>query len=162
MSTSSHFSDLLCHILLHPTGGVAGLVDDLLTVCREHDLQLDWQGDRCRVRPSKADREELIDVPLRTSVFRAILARVAALCNERTPNSVSPYGGQGELSAGANPPTVFRVTFTNTTAEQQLRLLIETEPAAEAARQQEQFEKSATEAGGRGDAAPTTRMDGIV
>ena len=72
------------------------------------------------------------DVPLRKSALRAILARVAALCNERTPNSVSPYGGQGELSVGANPAVVFRVRFANTLAEQRLELMPQSEPAAEA------------------------------
>src|SRR5438552_15960180 len=101
-------------ILLHGAGGVVGLVNDLLAACREHGLQIDWEGDRCRVRSAGGDWEEVADVPVRKSAFRAILARVAALCNERTPNSVSPYGGQGELSTGTNPPGVFRVVFTNT------------------------------------------------
>ena len=38
-----------------------------------------------------------IDVPLQKSVVRAALARVAVLCNERIPGSVSPFGGQGRL-----------------------------------------------------------------
>jgi hypothetical protein len=123
MSTASQASEVLRRTLLHPSRGVVGLVDDLLTVCREQGLQLDWQGNRCRVRSVGGDGEEVMDVPLRKSVFRAILARVAVLCNERAPNSVSPYGGRGELSAGTNPPAVFRVTFANTPAEQKLELL---------------------------------------
>jgi hypothetical protein len=91
-------------------------------LCREQSLQLDWQGDRCRIRTLAGGSEEVLDRPLRKSVFRAVLARVATLCNERNPNSVSPYGGQGELSVGADPPTTFRVTFTNTTEEQKLEL----------------------------------------
>src|SRR5208282_5382429 len=59
---------------------------------------------------------------LRKSVFRAILARVAVLCNERSPNSVSPYGGQGEVSVGADPAMTFRVEFANTPDEQRLEL----------------------------------------
>src|SRR5438105_707801 len=105
MSTPSQVSAVFRRILLQPDRGVTGLVDDLLTVCREHGLQLDWQADRCRVRSIGGDWEELVDVLLRKSVFRAILARVAVLCNERTPNSVSPYGGQGKLSIGADPRT---------------------------------------------------------
>ncbi len=128
MNTSSGFSVVLRHVLAHPQNGVAGLVDNLLAVCRAHGLQLDWQADRCRVCVRGGDWEELDDVPLRKSEFRAILARLAALCNERTPNSVSPYGGQGELAVGANPPAVFRVTFTNTPAEQKLELLTEVAP----------------------------------
>jgi hypothetical protein len=98
------------------------LVEDLLAVCLEHGLQLDWQADRCRVRPPGGDWEELMGVPLRKSVFRAILARVAALCNEQAPHSVSPYGGQGELSVGASPTAVFHVAFVNTPEAQKLEL----------------------------------------
>jgi hypothetical protein len=98
------------------------LVNDLLQLCQERGLQLDWQADCCRVRPVAGGSEEVIESPLRKSLFRAILARVAVLCNERSPNSVSPYGGRGELIVGANPATVFRVVFTNTPGEQRLEL----------------------------------------
>lgn len=57
-------------------------------------------------------------IPLPKSVFRALLARLAALCNERKPNSVSPYGGTGEVVIEGAPPKVIRVWFTNTPAEQ--------------------------------------------
>jgi hypothetical protein len=124
MSTASHISEEFQRVLARPTGGISGLVDDLLAVCREHSLQLDWQAGRCRVRPSGSEWEEVIDLPLRKSVFRAILARVAALCNERTPNSVSPYGGQGEFSVDGNPPAAFQVAFLNTPTEQKLALTI--------------------------------------
>jgi hypothetical protein len=102
--------------------GVVGLVDDLLGLCREHGLQLDWQANMCRVRPLGEERHGSTEIPLQKSVFRAILARLAALCNERTPNSVSPYGGEGELSVRTNPPTVFRVAFTNTPGELRLEV----------------------------------------
>ena len=123
MNNTAQLAGILRGILTQPTGGIVGLVDDLLGVCLEHGLQLEWQADRCRFRPSGGDWEELTGVTLRKSVFRAILARVAALCNERAPNSVSPYGGQGELSPGENPGAVFRVTFRNTPTAQQLELI---------------------------------------
>ena len=129
MSTTSHISAVLRRVLANPTGGVPSLVDELLAVCREHNLQLDWQADRCRVRSSGGEWEEVVDVPIRKSVFRAILARIAVLCNERTPNSVSPYGGQGEFLVGTAPPTVYKVAFTNTADEQQINLRTEIEPA---------------------------------
>src|SRR5262249_56235813 len=69
-----------------------------------------------------ARRQEWTEVSVPKSVFRAILARVAALCNEHAPNSVSPYGGEGEISVGTNPPTLFRVAFTNTPGEQRLEV----------------------------------------
>lgn len=116
------------------------MVDEVLAVCREYGLQLDWQADRCRVRPAGGEWEEVSDGPLRKSVFRAVLARIATLCNDRTPNSVSPYGGQGELPIGGEPPVVIRVAFVNTPAEQKLELMAETESAAEASQQHQRFE----------------------
>ena len=123
MNTTSPFSAALHQALVQPTRGVAGLVDDLLAACQEHGFRLDWQTGLCHVRVLGVDPEGAIDIPLRKSVFRAILARVAVLCNERNPNSVSPYGGEGELSAGSKPRTVFRATFVNTPDEQRLEVL---------------------------------------
>ncbi len=122
MNTASHISGVIHRILKQPTRGVVGLVDDLLALCNEQRLQLEWQTDRCRIRSNEGDWEELIDLPLRKSVFRSILARFAVLCNEFHPDSVSPYGGQGELSVGTNPSAVFLVVFTNTPTEQRLEL----------------------------------------
>jgi hypothetical protein len=123
MSIASPFSEVLHRALVQLTRGVVGLVDDLLVVCRERGLQLDWHADRCRARRLGNGTEEWIAVDLRKSVFRAILARVAVLCNEQNPNSVSPYGGQAEVSVGSNPATRFRVAFVNTTEEQRLELM---------------------------------------
>jgi hypothetical protein len=47
-----------------------------------------------------------------------MLARIAALCNERNPDSVSAYGGVGELSIPTHRPAVFHVEFANTPGEQ--------------------------------------------
>lgn len=122
MDTASPLAEDFRSVIEQPTHGVVGLVDDLLRLCQERGLRLDWQADACRVRPLAGGREEVLENPLRKSVFRAVLARVAALCNERAPNSVSPYGGQAELAVGANPATIFQVNFTNTPGEQRLEL----------------------------------------
>jgi hypothetical protein len=108
---------------LEPTRrGVVGLVDDLLGLCREQGLQLNWRADRCRVRPLGARPQESTEILLPKSVFRTILARMAALCNERVPDSVSPYGGEGDISIGTDPPTIFHVAFTNAPGEQRLEV----------------------------------------
>jgi hypothetical protein len=112
----------LSRALTTPTRGVLGLVDDLLAMSREHGLQLDWQAGNCRVRFLEAGPAGWIEVPIRKSVVRAALARVAVLCNQRNPNSVSPYGGQRELLVGTDPTTVIRVAFVNTPDEQSLEL----------------------------------------
>ncbi len=122
MSTVSASSEALRAVLWQPTGDIVGLVDDLLKVCGERGLQLDWHAGRLRVRSFAGAWQELGDVPLRKSAFRAVLARFAVLCNERRPGSCSPYGGQGEIVVGNHPATVLRVDFTNTPDEQRLRL----------------------------------------
>ena len=120
--------------LEHPSGGVVGLVDDLLKLCQEHGLQFDWQADRCRVRFLADGLEEVIDGPFRKSVFRAILARVAALCNQRRPKSVSPYGGRGEVLVPSDR-TLLQVSFANTPDEQWLKMAValpqDSEPVSE-------------------------------
>jgi hypothetical protein len=135
MKTASPHLELLRRALVQPTRGVVGLVDELLKFSVEHNLQLDWQADRFLTRSGEGEWEELVDLHLRKSVFRAILARMAVLCNERAANSVSPYGGQGELSVGANPATVFRVRFANTPEEQKFELTMATQADGEVLRQ---------------------------
>lgn len=122
MIGTSQASDEIRRIVQNPTGGFVGLVDDLLTLCVAGRLQMDWRPDRCRVRTGESDWEELSDVPLRKSVFRAILARVATLCNEFAPDSVSPYGGPGRLVLPSHPTVVVRVDFVNTPDAQELRI----------------------------------------
>ena len=123
MSIASPIAEALRNALTLPRHGVIGLVDDLLAMCQKHDLQIDWQNDRFRIRCSGGTGEELTDLLIRKSVFRAVLARIAALCNEKNPNTVSLYGGRCEWMTGESPPRVLRVLFTNTSAEQRLELM---------------------------------------
>jgi hypothetical protein len=102
--------------------GVVGLVDDLLQLSQHWDIELDWHAGRCRARCLYAAPAESVDLPLSRPIFRAVLARLAALCNERRPDSVSPYGGSGELTVSTDPPAVRRVVFANTTGEARAQL----------------------------------------
>ena len=122
MNNSSPFPERIQRVFEPTRHGVVGLVDNLLGLCGEEGLQLDWQADQCRVGPLGDASRVVIEIPLAKSVFRAILARIAALCNERIPNSVSPYGGEGEVSVGTEPSTVLRVSFVNTPSEQSLEI----------------------------------------
>jgi hypothetical protein len=122
MSTISTFSTTIQQIILRPSQGVVGLVDDLLTACSEHDLQLVWQNDRCRLSSCDGQWQDAINISIRKSVFRAILARVATLCNIQQPDSVSPYGGTADLAVGQSPTGILKVTIVNTPAEQMLHL----------------------------------------
>jgi hypothetical protein len=122
VSAVSNISDELRRIVMEPTCGIVGLVDELLAACARYDLHLDWNAERCRIRCGEGKWEELTGMILRKSVFRAILARIAALCNERVQNSVSPYGGEGELDLASDPCAIVAVTFSNTLTEQKLSL----------------------------------------
>jgi hypothetical protein len=138
MIPSISYADRVRQVFKPSARGVVGLVDDLLEFCRDQPLRPDFQDSRCHVRPLDAANQEAIDVSLQKSVFRAVLARIAALCNERRPNSVTPYRGQGELSVGTDSPASFRVSFANTPTELRLELRFiasPPRPAPEAARQ---------------------------
>jgi hypothetical protein len=129
MNSKLYITDLVRATLLRPTGGIVGLVENLLTLCGAHGLQLDWQPDRYLLRSPGKDWEELVDVRLRKSVFRAVLARFAVLCNETKPGSVSPFGGQGELRGGADSTVEIGVHFVNTPDEQRLEMIVKKDPA---------------------------------
>lgn len=123
MKTTSQLSAALQAAFERPAGGVVGLIDELFRLCPEQGLRFDWQDDRCRVRSLGNGSEEVLDRPLPRSVFRAMLARVAALCNERRPGSVSRYAREGQVLAAADPARLFQVTLTNTTEEQTLEVV---------------------------------------
>jgi hypothetical protein len=107
----------------HPSPrGVVGLAEDLFQLCPEGGMEFTWETERCRVR-ILGTPERLVEVPLPKSVFRALLARMAALCNEQKTDSVSPYGGQGKVVTSQVPSVHFQVTFTNTPTEQKLLLV---------------------------------------
>ena len=122
MNKPTAFSESVRQAFQPTARAVVGLVDSLLALCREQELQLDWHDDVCQVRSIRVEPEESAEVPLAKSVFRAVLARLAALCNERHPASVTPYGGEGELAIGTNPPIVCRIVFANTPSEQRAHL----------------------------------------
>ncbi len=122
MTIPASSAERIRRVLSVPTDGVLGMVDELLAVASEHGLQLNWQADNCRVRFRDGDPREWIKMPLRKSVVRAALARVAVLCSQCNPNTVTPYGGRGELRVGADRMTTIRVAFVNTPDEQSLEL----------------------------------------
>ena len=93
MNTTTEISSLLRRALDQSGSGIAGVVEAILNLCREYNLQLDWRANRCSIRPVGGDWEEVADLRIRKSVFRAILARIAVLCNEQSPDDVSCYGG---------------------------------------------------------------------
>ncbi len=111
--------------------GVVGLVDDLLSLCRLYQLRINFQDGHCAIHRLGADPQDSLDIPVPKSVFRAALARIAAICNEQHPESVTPYRGEGNIavlppvsqcSEKVVPPSTCFVSFTNTPSDQHLEM----------------------------------------
>ena len=63
--------------------GVVGFVSRLLAECRGHHWELEWrQPGQCSFHGIDTGTEVIVEVPFRPSVFRATIARVAALSDE--------------------------------------------------------------------------------
>jgi hypothetical protein len=122
MNHASTLAELIRPVFQSRSRGVVGVVDDLLEICRDRGLSLEWHAGQCRIGPVELLPDQEIEVPLAKSVFRAVLARLAAPCNEHRPNSVSPYGGVGVLKVGADPSRLCAVAFTNTADQQDVVL----------------------------------------
>lgn len=150
MSHPSSFSEQFEKVFEPNPRGVVGIVDELLSLCvsaaettdatrGRRLLELDWHDGTCAARFLRMTVQEAgvmtakevavastrtaqTTRPLSKSVFRAILARFAALCDEYATDSVTPYGGDGVIAVRTNPPTLLRVAFRNTPTEQRLEI----------------------------------------
>lgn len=122
MSAVSDFRERIEDAFKPTPRGIIGLVDDLMRLAGQEGFRLNWHDGRCCVHAFGGEAREDAEVRVQKSVFRAVLARIAALCNEQSPNSVSPYGGEGELVASTSPPVRLRVTFANRHGEQRLQI----------------------------------------
>ncbi len=100
-------------------GGVVGVTDHLLHDCGSGAV-IEFREGRCMRRPF--DGSEPAEVPLPKSAFRLVLARVAAMCHEASPDYGTPYKGSGLVRTGGVPSGTFRVTFLNTPDEQRLEV----------------------------------------
>jgi hypothetical protein len=103
---------------LNPTHrGVVGLTEQLLQACVGGAVEFERVGDRCVCRWTEGGEIQEAPVPFSPAAFRTILARVATLCGERSPETVSPYGGEGEVVVGTSEVLV---RFINTPSAQKL------------------------------------------
>jgi small subunit ribosomal protein S1 len=102
-------------------GGIITLVETILEHATAKGIRLDWRDEACQIRASNGNGPIELSVPFRKAVFRAILARIFALCNERDPGKISPYGGEADLENGAHSRR-FHAVFMNTPSEQYLEI----------------------------------------
>lgn len=128
MIQSTPFAERVHQVFTPTPRGVIGLVDELLGLCRTHQLRVNFQEGQCRIRRLGANSTDLLEVPVPKSVFRAVLARIAVLCNEHRPHSVTPYRGEGEVTVPVTPAeggissSTCYAAFTNTPTDQRLEL----------------------------------------
>lgn len=111
--------DRLVRAFAPPTGGVPGLVEQLLRACAGANVAFERVGNRCVCRWTESDTEHERPIPVPPQAFRSLLAQIAARCNEHLPESVSPYGGAGKLLVGGDEVAV---SFVNTAESQKLEL----------------------------------------
>ena len=122
MISSQTVHDCLRRAFAPTQRGIVGLTEQLLGACVGGDVEFERVEDRCVCRWTVSGETQEATVPLRPVAFRTILARIAVLCNEHSPNSVTPYGGEGLLTVKGHPATVVQVAFVNTPDKQQLEL----------------------------------------
>lgn len=116
-------SPLAWQTLAPRAGGVSDLVDDILLRCQERRVRLTWCPGTVTEHPLDGSPATSIAITLRNSVFRAVMARLAALSDPLNIGSVSPYGGRAEFSYERIPQSRFLVDFVNTPNEQRLELM---------------------------------------
>lgn len=123
MITTTPLAELVQNLFRPSESGVVGLVDQLLRLSKVYNLRFNFENGVCRVKRLETNSTDSIEVTIPKSVFRAILARIAALCNANYPGSVTPYGGESEVAIPheINPSTCY-VVFANTKSEQWLEL----------------------------------------
>ncbi len=109
-------------ILENPGDGIVAMVDSLLTNCADYRVEVEFREDIYQGEVLDARGRFTVESSIPKPVLRAIIARVAALCNEQTPHAVSPYGGEGELTVSAKPGALLKAVFVNTTDQQHLTL----------------------------------------
>jgi hypothetical protein len=122
MISSQTVHDCLRRAFAPTQRGIVGLTEQLLGAFVGGDVAFEPVGDRCVCRWTVSGETQEATVPLRPAAFRTVLDRIAVLCNERSPNSVTPYGGEGLLAVKGQPATAVQVAFVNTPDKQQLKL----------------------------------------
>jgi hypothetical protein len=122
VSPSQPVQDCLRQAFATTPRGVVGLTEQLLGAFVGGDVEFERVGDHCVCRWSDSGDIQEATVPLPPAAFRTILARIAVLCNERSPHSVTPYGGKGLLTVNGEAEAFFQVAFVNTPEKQRLEL----------------------------------------
>lgn len=131
-------------------GGIVEMVDHFLAASHGLEVSLEFRDNVCQVtrvvqmpqvklpdftmylsnpqwnqqRSSPARLKiaaETLQIPVPAAVVRSMLSRIAVLCNRTVPDSVSLYGGTGDVEVVVDKhPMRFHVQFTNTVSDKKL------------------------------------------
>lgn len=89
--------------------------DEFMQLCAIHELHLRLEPSQCVVESCGGKESiDMIENSMRRSQFRAVLARIAAICSEGSNSIMTPYGGDWEVSYGGDQNRRIRVSIQNT------------------------------------------------
>ena len=88
MIRSDTVHDRLQQAFVPTQRGIVGLTEQLLNACVGSDVEFERVGDRVVCHWTENGDTHDATVPLPPTAFRAILARIAMLCNEFSLNAV--------------------------------------------------------------------------
>lgn len=124
MIRSSCFRDNINSLFHSQEFGIVTLVDELIELSLDHGLRIRLLNGHCLAEQLMTTDKDLVEIPLPKSAFRAVLARIATICNDQHPQSVTPYRGQVKIDwrSQSGSTTVCQLEFVNTATEQQLEI----------------------------------------
>ena len=94
---------------------VVKFTHELMQLCTKHELRLRLEPSQCVVESIGGKESiDVIENPMRRSQFRAVLARIVAICSECSNRIMTPYGGDWEISYGGDQNRRIRVSVQNT------------------------------------------------
>ena len=102
--------------------GFFDLVDDILAYVVENRARIVWVRELVTEFPLDGGTSRSLGFAYRNSVARAVIARLAALCEVAIGNPFHPYRGEGSFTDPRWPHVRFFVEFSNSSAELCLEL----------------------------------------
>ena len=116
----------LKQILQPSPSGVVGMADALLELCFRECIEIRATNFGITSRQANGTETNVIVNPWpRSSVFRAILARIIARCNDYSVDSVPIYGGDGIWARSMDEVSQLRISVSNTTSDSRIHILPE-------------------------------------
>jgi hypothetical protein len=116
MNDEARFVNSIEELFIRGPRPVVELVWDLLSAADAHGVRLGWDDGKCDISSVRTTGEHR-SVALPLSVFRAVLARLAALCERDSHDDFSPYRWEGKLVWDADSTRHFWIDVTNNHAQ---------------------------------------------